>query len=176
MFEMNSLKQNAGRTAEAGESASTMTKLYNNQSPVNIAMIGPTIHIKGEVNGEESLVIQGHVEGNINLKKNNLIIGQDGKVIATIHAHTVTIEGDLKGDIFAEERVIVKKTGKVRGNITAPQVSLEDGAKFKGSMDMDSRPTASPVTRAEPESASVHKLDPSANTEKTSVNQSSDVK
>jgi cytoskeletal protein CcmA (bactofilin family) len=181
MFEMNPMTSNASRSAEAHDSekrrdSAPGTKLQNLERPATIAMIGPTIQIKGDVSGEESLVIQGHVEGTINLKKNNLIIGQEGKVTATIHAHTITIEGDLKGDVFGEERVIVKKTGKVRGNISAPQVSLEEGAKFKGSMDMDYNRTTSSATRKDTESASVVKFDASAGTEKSSFKQSGDLK
>jgi len=173
MFEMNPRKSNASRSEEArdsersGESA-PVTKLQNQDRPATIAMIGPSIHIKGDVSGEESLVIQGQVEGTINLKQNNLIIGQEGKVTATIHAHTITIEGVLKGDVFGEERVIVKKTGNVRGNISAPQVSLEEGAKFKGSMDMDYNRTASPAPRQDLNSASVVKFDATAGNEKAS--------
>jgi cytoskeletal protein CcmA (bactofilin family) len=147
MFEMNPMKPNAGRPAEARETeqrheAATVTKLQNHERPASLAIIGSTILIKGDLSGEEGLVIQGRVEGTINLKRNSLIIGQEGKVVATIHAHTITIEGSLKGDVFGEERVVVKKTGNVHGNISAPQVSLEEGAKFKGSMDMDCKRTA----------------------------------
>jgi cytoskeletal protein CcmA (bactofilin family) len=173
MFEMNPMKSNASRSAEAhdgvqGRDSAPVSKLQNQERPATIAMIGPSIHIKGDVSGEESLVIQGHVEGTINLKQNNLIIGQVGKVTATIHAHTITIEGELKGDVFGEERVIVKKTGNVRGNISAPQVSLDEGAKFKGSMDMDYNRAASSVSRKDSTSASVVKFDASAGNEKAS--------
>ena len=165
MFETNAAKSNTGSPAGSRETAS-MTKTH--ERPATIAMIGSSIHIKGDVSGAESLVIQGHVEGTINLKHNNLIIGQDGKVNAIIYAHTITIEGSLQGDVFGEERVIVKKTGNVRGNISAPQVSLEEGAKFKGSMDMDYNRTASPAPRKDSTSASVVKFDASAANEKAS--------
>ena len=181
MFEMNPLKSNAGRAAESRDSeqmreAAPVTKIQNHGQPATLAMIGPTIHIKGDLSGEEGLVIQGHVEGTINLKQKNLIVGQEGKVNATVHAHTITIEGTLKGDVFGEERVIVKKTGNVHGNITAPQVSMEEGAKFKGSMDMDCKPTTSTAPRNDAQSASVVKLDASAGNEKASIQQSGDMK
>ena len=139
-------------------------------------MIGSTIRIKGDLRGEESLVIQGHVEGTINLKQNKLIIGQEGKVAATMHAHTITIEGTVKGDVFGEERVILKKTGNVHGNISAPQVSMEEGAKFKGSMDMDYKTTSSPASRNDAHSASIVKLDALASNENAPLKQSGDVK
>ena len=77
---------------------------------------------------------------------------------ANIHAHTVIIEGSHKGDIFGEEKVIIRKTGNVNGNVTAPRISLEDGAKFKGSMDMEvKRSESSPRG----DTAAVFKLDKS---------------
>ena len=172
MFEMNPMKSNNGSAAEARDTAS-VSKF---QGPATMAMIGSSIHIKGDVSGEESLVIQGTVEGTINLKQNNLIIGQDGKITATIHANTVTIEGTLKGDVFAEERVILKKTGNIRGNISAPQVSMEEGAIFKGSMDMDYKPAPSPAVRKDTPPASVVKFDAPAGNEKSPFKQNGDIK
>lgn len=100
-------------------------------------MIGPSIKIKGEVSGDEDLVIQGHVEGTINLKSNELSVGQSGQVFADISAKMVKIDGEVTGDINGLENVVISKSGNVRGNIVAPRVTLEDGAIFKGSIDMD---------------------------------------
>ena len=177
MFEMNLTKSSAARAAESHENeqmrdaASTKTP----EHPATIAMIGSTIRIKGDLSGKESLVIQGHVEGTIKLDQNKLIIGQEGMVNATIHAHTITIEGTVKGDVFAEERVIVKKTGNVHGNISAPQVSMEEGAKFKGSMDMDYKTTSLPASRNDAQSASIVKLDALASNENAPFKQSGDI-
>lgn len=159
MFELNSLKSNADKSSNDTSSATN----YQNDRPATIAMIGPSIRIKGDVRGEESLVIQGQVEGSINLEHNKLIIGQEGQVTATVHAHTVTIEGTLKGDVFGEDRVIVKKNGNVHGNVTAPQVSMEEGAKFKGSIDMEPKPLSPSTTQNVGQSASVYKLGASEN-------------
>lgn len=103
------------------------------------ATIGSSIVIKGELSGEEDLIVQGTVEGSIILKKNKLTIGKDGAVNANVQAHTVVVEGTLKGDVIGEEKVVIEKTGSVHGNVSAPRVSLADGAKFKGSMDMDAK-------------------------------------
>lgn len=100
-------------------------------------MIGPSIKIKGEVSGDEDLVIQGKVEGTIDLKTNELSVGQSGQVFADIKAKIVRIEGEVTGDITGNENVVISKSGNVRGNIVAPRVTLEDGAIFKGSIDMD---------------------------------------
>lgn len=100
-------------------------------------MIGPSISIKGEVSGEEDLHIQGKVEGTINLNGNQVSVGDSGKVHADIRAKEVSIDGEVTGDISANEMVVISKSGNVRGNIVAPRVTLEDGANFKGSIDMD---------------------------------------
>ena len=100
-------------------------------------MIGPTIKIKGDITGDENLTIEGSVEGSVELGAHEVCVGQSGKVNANVTAKTIKIEGEVKGDIRGKEKVVVSKTGNVRGNIIAPRVTLEDGAKFKGSIDMD---------------------------------------
>lgn len=100
-------------------------------------MIGKTITIKGDITGEENLVIEGKVDGTVHLKSNDLTVGQSGKVNANVSANVVRIDGEVKGDITGVEKVVITKTGKVQGNIVGPRVTLEDGAKFKGSIDMD---------------------------------------
>lgn len=100
-------------------------------------MIGPSITIKGEVSGEEDLLIQGKVEGSIKLDNNEVTVGDAGQVSADIQARVARIDGEVAGDITANEKVVISKTGNVRGNIVAPRVTLEDGAIFKGSIDMD---------------------------------------
>jgi cytoskeletal protein CcmA (bactofilin family) len=102
-----------------------------------IAMIGKTITIKGDVSGEESLVVEGRIDGTIHLKNNDLTVGQSGRVNANVTANVVRIDGEVTGDIIGIEKVVVTKTGRVHGNIVGPRVTLEDGAKFKGSIDMD---------------------------------------
>jgi cytoskeletal protein CcmA (bactofilin family) len=102
-----------------------------------IAMIGKSIIIKGDVTGEESLVVEGRVDGTIHLKNNDLTVGQSGRVNANVTANVVRIDGEVTGDIIGIEKVVVSKTGRVHGNIVGPRVTLEDGAKFKGSIDMD---------------------------------------
>ncbi len=103
------------------------------------ALVGPSIIVKGELSGEEDLMIQGRVEGRVDLKKNNVTVGRTGNVKANIYGKIISIEGEVEGDIYGEEKIIVRASGLVRGNMTAPRVNLEDGAKFKGSIDMDSK-------------------------------------
>lgn len=103
------------------------------------AVIGPKITFKGEIIGEEDLLVQGKVEGSIDLKGNHLIIGQQGVVKANLMAKTITIEGTVEGDLIGQERIEIKASSNVKGNLIATRVTLEDGAKFRGSIDMDSQ-------------------------------------
>lgn len=105
------------------------------------AVIGPSLRINGEVTGEEDLVIQGQVDGKVELQKNSVTIGKNGVIRADIHGKIVTVEGKVTGNLFGHEKVVIRQSGKVRGNITAPRVTLEDGAQFKGSIDMEGRST-----------------------------------
>ena len=100
-------------------------------------MIGPSIVIKGTVSGDEDLVIQGKVEGSVELGSHEVAVGQSGQLNADITAKVVRIDGEVAGDIRGHEKVVISKSGNVRGNIVAPRVTLEDGAIFKGSIDMD---------------------------------------
>jgi len=101
------------------------------------ALIGSKLRIKGELYGEEDILIQGRVEGTIEVKDNNLTVGVDGRVKANSQATQIIVEGEVLGDLSGEEKVVVKATSNVRGNIVAPRVSLEEGAKFKGMIDME---------------------------------------
>lgn len=101
------------------------------------AVIGPSIHIDGDVRGEEDLLIEGEVSGTVQLKNNSLTIGPQGKVRADVYAHSIYVDGYLEGDLYGSERVHIRKSAQVKGNVTSPRVSLEDGAKFKGAVEMD---------------------------------------
>jgi cytoskeletal protein CcmA (bactofilin family) len=114
------------------------------------AVIGPSIHIDGDVRGEEDLLIDGEVSGTVQLKNNSLTVGPNGKVRADVYAHSIYVDGYLEGDLYGSERVNIRKSAQVRGNITSPRVSLEDGAKFKGSIEMDPQAAQNVVSRAAP--------------------------
>ena len=101
------------------------------------AAIGASIRIRGDVTGDENLIIQGEVDGTINVVGHNVTISKTGKVKANINAKQIIVEGVLSGDMAGEEKVIIRQTGNVHGNIIAPRVTLEDGAMFKGSIEME---------------------------------------
>jgi cytoskeletal protein CcmA (bactofilin family) len=106
------------------------------------AVIGPSIQISGDVTGNEDVRIEGRVEGSVNLSDNVLTVGKDGQINATVNARIIFIEGKVEGDLKGDEQVVVQSSGNVRGNIISPRVTLEDGCKFKGSIDMDVEPSA----------------------------------
>ncbi len=109
------------------------------------ATIGPSIFIKGDLSGDEDLVIEGRVEGKIDLKQHNVTIGKNGRVRADVFGNTVVVEGEVDGNLFAQQQAILRQSGAVRGNISAPRVMLEDGSRFRGSIDMDSKEAAKPA-------------------------------
>jgi cytoskeletal protein CcmA (bactofilin family) len=118
------------------------------------ATIGPSIYIKGDLAGEEDLVIEGRVEGRVDLKQHNVTIGKNGRVRADVFGRVVNVEGEVDGNVFAQEQAVLRQSGAVRGNITSPRVTLEDGSRFKGSIDMEpkdgGRPAASPAVNPAP--------------------------
>ncbi len=116
---------------------SEAARLAANPARNQAAVIGPSIQIDGDLKGEEDLIIEGSVKGTVNLKKNTLTIGQRGKVNANVYAKVVQVDGHMKGDLFASEHINIRKSADVQGNICSPRVSLEDGARFKGSIEMD---------------------------------------
>ncbi|HSH42487.1 MAG TPA: polymer-forming cytoskeletal protein [Arenicellales bacterium] len=107
------------------------------------SVLSPSIAVKGDISGTEDLVLEGKMEGTINLPKNEILIGPDGQVKADLTAMKVSIEGRVTGDIRGSERVVIKHSGKVEGNIVAPRVVLEDGCQFKGSVEMNTDASAS---------------------------------
>jgi len=100
------------------------------------AMIGSTVKILGEIISDENLVIEGEVEGTVTLKDHELTVGPSGRIHANISAKMIKIDGFVDGDIYGKEKVVISKSGNVRGNIVSPRVILEDGGQFKGSIDM----------------------------------------
>ena len=143
MIDMKQFKESVSKkikTHHDDEKPEIQDKKTNTISVQSNAMaIGTSICIKGDVTGNEDLIIQGHVEGTINLKGHNVTINKSAKVKANIEANQIIVEGELSGDMNGDEKVIIRETGNVYGNIIAPRVTLEDGALFKGSIEMAPR-------------------------------------
>jgi cytoskeletal protein CcmA (bactofilin family) len=103
------------------------------------ASIGASVAIVGNVTGAEDLTVLGRLEGKIDVPQHSVTIGRTAKVQADIHAKSVSVEGEVRGNLFAGEQILIRKTATMLGNLTAPRVGLEDGCSFKGSVDMEMR-------------------------------------
>ena len=112
------------------------------------AVIGPGIEISGDVTASADLTIDGRVHGSVVQSEHNVDIGESGQVRARIQAKMVKVAGAVLGDIAGTEKVLISRTGRVQGNIVAPRVQLEDGAMFKGSIDMNPAEIAKPEAPA----------------------------
>jgi cytoskeletal protein CcmA (bactofilin family) len=102
-----------------------------------IVNIGQSVQIKGELTGNEDLTIEGMVDGKILVKDHGLTIGANGRITAEVHAKTVVVVGQVIGNITADDKVEIAPSGSVQGDIRAPRVAISDGARFKGSIDME---------------------------------------
>jgi cytoskeletal protein CcmA (bactofilin family) len=109
-------------------------------------VLGPTLHFKGELYGEEDLEFQGQLEGSMEHTR-SLSIGKEGGVKGNIRAKFVIIEGKVEGDVYASESVSIRQTAKVTGNIFAPRVGIADGAHFTGRIDMNHKGVALKVDK-----------------------------
>ena len=123
------------------------------------ARLGASLHVKGEITGNEDLSIDGTVEGLVHLEERKLTVGASAKVTADIIAREVVVYGNVKGNLRARDRIEIKKDGSVVGDLTTARIMIEDGAYFKGSIEIDkggeapgssdksfSRTSAKPVT------------------------------
>jgi cytoskeletal protein CcmA (bactofilin family) len=111
------------------------------------ATIGKGLSIKGEINGSESLYIDGKVEGSVNLPGNRVTVGRNGQVAASITAREIVVLGKVRGNVTATDRVDIRAEGSLSGDVAAARISIEDGAFFKGGIDIR-KPEGKPVAAA----------------------------
>ncbi len=116
----------------SGASAATPGAIPNSEQ----ATIGKSLVVKGEVSGSESLYIDGKVEGAINLPGNRVTIGRNGQVAANISAREIVVLGKVRGNCQASDRVDIRSEGSLTGDVIAARISIEDGAFFKGGIDI----------------------------------------
>lgn len=114
------------------------------------AAIGRSLIIKGELTASEDLLIDGQFEGTLNIQDHCLTIGANGKVKAEVHARQVVIQGSVNGNVNAREKIELRRSGNVTGDLMAASVAIEEGAYFKGSIDIhrDGKTNESPVVAA----------------------------
>jgi cytoskeletal protein CcmA (bactofilin family) len=101
------------------------------------ARLGASLHVKGEISGNEDLQIDGTVEGLVNLEDRKLIVGAAAKVTADVVAREVVVYGSVKGNLRARDRIEIKKDGSVIGDLTTARIMIEDGAYFKGAIEIE---------------------------------------
>jgi len=120
------------------------------------ASIGPSIVVKGEVSGDEDLFIHGQVDGSVALDLHAVTVGNAGRVKANITGRVITVEGVVEGNLRAQDQIILRGSAQVQGDLKAPRIVLEDGATFRGLIDMGA-PREAPVAKpaAKPEIAPV---------------------
>jgi len=124
-------------------------------------VLGPSVTLRGELTADEDLLIEGQFDGSIHLRDHCLTVGEQGQVKADIEVSRAVIQGAITGNITARDRIEIHKTGKVMGDLVAPGIAIEDGAYFKGSIEIlreEGRPAApSPsLTRIEATEAKPH--------------------
>ena len=126
-------------TSSAPEPTSSSTpapRPVASSSTADQATIGKSLVIKGEVTGSESLYIDGRVEGSINLSGNRVTVGRNGVVSANINAREIVVLGKVRGNLTASDRVDIRSDGSLTGDVVAARISIEDGAFFKGGIDI----------------------------------------
>src|SRR5437868_3932115 len=156
------------RTPISTPSAPAVTETAVSSAPRTVsastadqATIGKSLVIKGEVTGSESLYIDGRVEGSINLAGNRVTVGRNGVVAANITAREIVVLGKVRGNLTASDRVDIRSDGSLTGDVVAARISIEDGAFFKGGIDIrkagqpgkpngEEKPTTAAVSSTEP--------------------------
>ena len=105
------------------------------ESTTSQCVIGPMTVVKGDISGDETVLVEGTVEGTLSITR-DLRVGAGGRVKATVKAQSIVVAGEITGDCHAEQRVHLEATGRLTGNIRAPRVVIIEGATFKGNSDM----------------------------------------
>jgi len=136
---------------EAQPEVPGMSQSKNTGAPVNapagirpstplartLALLGPTIVVKGEITSDEDLQIDGRVEGPVSLRGHRLTVGRSGQLSSEVTAREVIVYGNVSGNLRARDRVEIKKDGRVIGDIATARISIEDGAYFKGHIEIE---------------------------------------
>lgn len=136
-----------GVARPGGEIAMEISK-PTDSARAEVAHIGKSVVIRGELSGSEDLYLDGEVEGSIELHDHHLTIGPHGKVRAHVNARDIVVHGELNGNVHGRERVELKKSAVLSGDIVTQRIVIEDGAVFKGTLDTQ-REAAKPEPKRE---------------------------
>jgi cytoskeletal protein CcmA (bactofilin family) len=164
-------KKEEGQAGQESVDHTPRTSAPKSTTASGRATIGPSISIKGDVTGSEDLLIQGKVDGSVTLAHHAVSVGSEGRVNANIVGRVITVEGRVEGDLTAEEQIVLRGSAQVHGDIKAPRVVLEDGATFRGLVDMG----AAPAKGSGSSTAGSPSNDKPAETAKASASTTSDV-
>jgi cytoskeletal protein CcmA (bactofilin family) len=104
------------------------------ENPDRVSQISPTSVIQGDIAGREDFVVRGQVRGKISLPENDLLLEEGSRVEAEARVRNIRIRGEFVGNVTASGKVVIEKTGRMRGDLSAGVISVEDGAQFKGSV------------------------------------------
>jgi cytoskeletal protein CcmA (bactofilin family) len=150
----------ADSSADSGSWSNRASSAPRSSGGGEAAVIGRSIKISGDLRGDEDLRIEGDVTGTVELRNSSLTIGKEGRIKADVYAKIVIVEGHMEGDVYASERIVIRASAQVLGNITAPRVGLDEGSRFKGAVEMDqeivsrafgqTKPVAQPGTASRP--------------------------
>ena len=128
--------------AQTGNQPSSPASIMHTQ---DATPIGPSIHISGHIRADEDLIVHGHIEGSIHLSDGLLMVTREGQVDADVNARVINVEGRIEGNLRATEQIIVRRSGRVRGSISAPRIALDFGCSFHGAIDTDAAKDSAPA-------------------------------
>lgn len=162
------------------ESPSTSTKpvpTTGHHPASSRSRVGAGMNVKGTFQGREDLVVEGRIEGKVELGQCSVVIEESGKIEGDVFARSIKVSGEVHGNLTAEEETVLLKTARLEGNIVAKRVSIEAGARFRGSIDMGSGAGVSrervspgpPPVRDRAESGSAVASKPNGSTERVGM-------
>jgi cytoskeletal protein CcmA (bactofilin family) len=132
---------NSGSVPSATTPPTTARKTPSSGSP---SRIGSGLLFKGEIKGEEDLLIEGRLEGQVHLETRSVTVGKGGQVTGDVYAKAITVIGEVHGNLYSDSEVLVESDATIEGNLHSPRVNLKDGCRFQGSIDMSSGIKAQP--------------------------------
>jgi cytoskeletal protein CcmA (bactofilin family) len=157
MWNKRKEEENAPRQAPAPQPASygaTATNMpsspapsYHPETSRGMAVIGKSVTIKGQIFSQEDLTIDGEMEGSVELKEHRLTVGPNGKIQAGIKAREIVVLGTIHGNVEASDKIDIRKEARLVGDIKTSRIVIEDGAYFKGSIDITRGGTAEPAPK-----------------------------
>ena len=102
------------------------------------ARLGPSVTIRGDLTGEEDLLIEGQLEGEVVVRQHSVTVGRSGRLTADVYGKRVVVEGEVAGNLYGVDEVVIRQAGTVQGSAVSPRVTIESGATFRGQIDMQS--------------------------------------